>query len=112
MRGGNVDRRTNLYYLQQLLSYYQQYRDLTALHKAPLADPFFGPAILEGRAAAQATSDVPILFYSRRIGRPPQGDLPEHQHADKRERNPTLSWIAIPRARHLRADHRLRAAIA
>ncbi|HTE56346.1 MAG TPA: metallopeptidase TldD-related protein [Kofleriaceae bacterium] len=27
-------------------------RDLDALHKAPLADPFVGPAILEGRAAA------------------------------------------------------------
>jgi predicted Zn-dependent protease len=27
-------------------------RDLDALHKAPLADPFVGPAVLEGRAAA------------------------------------------------------------
>jgi TldD protein len=47
-------------------------RDLDALHKAPLADPFVGPAILEGRASAVFFHEV---FGHRIEGHRQEDDL-------------------------------------
>ncbi len=67
-------------------------RDLNALHKAPLADPFFGPAILEGRAAAVFFHEV---FGHRIEGHRQELDL-EGQTFTKQVGNDIMPrWLTV-----------------
>jgi TldD protein len=67
-------------------------RDLNALHKAPLADPFVGPAILEGRAAAVFFHEV---FGHRIEGHRQELDL-EGQTFTKQIGNDIMpTWLTV-----------------
>jgi TldD protein len=67
-------------------------RDLSALHKAPLADPFYGPAILEGRAAAVFFHEV---FGHRIEGHRQELDL-EGQTFTKQVGNDIMpTWLTV-----------------
>jgi TldD protein len=67
-------------------------RDLNALHKAPRADPFFGPAILEGRAAAVFFHEV---FGHRIEGHRQELDL-EGQTFTKQVGNDIMPrWLTV-----------------
>ena len=67
-------------------------RDLKALHKAPLADPFVGPAILEGRASAVFFHEV---FGHRIEGHRQEDDL-EGQTFTKQVGNEIMpEWLTV-----------------
>jgi len=67
-------------------------RDLNALHKAPLADPFVGPAILEGRASAVFFHEV----FGHRIEGHRQEDNLEGQTFTKQVGNEIMpSWLTV-----------------
>jgi TldD protein len=67
-------------------------RDLDSLHKAPLAEPFYGPAILEGRAAAVFFHEV---FGHRIEGHRQELDL-EGQTFTKQVGNDILPrWLTV-----------------
>jgi hypothetical protein len=66
--------------------------DLDALHKAPLADPFVGPAILEGRASAVFFHEV---FGHRIEGHRQEDDL-EGQTFTKQVGNEIMpQWLSV-----------------
>ncbi|HEU5056692.1 MAG TPA: metallopeptidase TldD-related protein [Kofleriaceae bacterium] len=67
-------------------------RDLKALHKAPLADPFVGPAILEGRASAVFVHEV----FGHRIEGHRQEDDVEGQTFTKQVGNEIMpDWLSV-----------------
>jgi TldD protein len=67
-------------------------RDLKSLHKAPLADPYVGPAILEGRASAVFFHEV---FGHRIEGHRQEDDL-EGQTFTKQVGNEIMpSWLTV-----------------
>lgn len=67
-------------------------RDLGALHKAPLADPYVGPAILEGRASAVFFHEV----FGHRIEGHRQEDEVEGQTFTKQVGNEIMpSWLSV-----------------
>jgi TldD protein len=67
-------------------------RDLNALHKAPLADPFVGPAILEGRAAAVFFHEV----FGHRIEGHRQKDEAEGQTFTKKVGEQIMpAWLSV-----------------
>jgi predicted Zn-dependent protease len=67
-------------------------RDLKALHKAPLADPYVGPAILEGRASAVFFHEV----FGHRIEGHRQEDNLEGQTFTKQVGNEIMpDWLSV-----------------
>jgi len=76
--------------IDQLIAFVN--RDLNALHKSPLADPFVGPAILEGRAAAVFFHEV---FGHRIEGHRQELDL-EGQTFTKQIGNDIMpTWLTV-----------------
>jgi predicted Zn-dependent protease len=76
-------------------------RDLDALHKSPLADPFIGPAILEGRAAAVFFHEV---FGHRVEGHRQEDDLEGQTFTKQIGQEIMPSWLTVyddPRIRRL-----------
>src|SRR5690606_116717 len=76
-------------------------RDLDALHRAPLAEPFVGPAILEGRAAAVFFHEV---FGHRIEGHRQEDDLEGQTFTRKVGHRIMPDWLTVyddPRIRRL-----------